>query len=418
LLKAGVVEVPEQAASVLARDVEIIVRPERATDEDLWPAIWALATVLERQFSGMVYIRAGLSGPLRQPSRLGSRCRFGTAPAERGSIQICLGGGQESDALRGDARGASISFGTVLESSGPANPLSCFALAGYLGFAALASAARIPGYREQFAVQQISLPFQQTRISDFPSQRIDFVGLGHLGQAYLALLFFLLPHLSHGPRIQLIDKGSFEDPNWATQILIDKQDLWIGAEKAEYLKQRARSWGLEAESEVKEINWGWRPQRPESGVVILGLDRFEPRRMAIAAGYSWVIDAGLGDSFLRPRISYHSFAANNQIARRIFPDDEAPVVPTKPGTPFLKRLQNKNGGCGLLTYESTQASAPSMGLVASALTWSEALLYLSGVQEQVRGAATIWSPILPYLRDKVESSLGSNSDVAEEMKLH
>ena len=58
---------------------------------------------------------------------------------------------------------------------------------------------------------------------------MDFVGLGHLGQAYLALLFFITAGTPSRPRTLFIDKGAFEDLNLVTQnILIEEQSHWLG----------------------------------------------------------------------------------------------------------------------------------------------------------------------------------------------
>lgn len=67
---------PAQVQQLLTQDVEIVAPPSRAHIADLWPAIWALAAVLERQLYGDVFIRCGLDSPLAAPSRLGPRCRF------------------------------------------------------------------------------------------------------------------------------------------------------------------------------------------------------------------------------------------------------------------------------------------------------------------------------------------------------
>lgn len=393
LLKSKTIDVPEQATELLARNIVIVAPPDRATEDDLWPAIWCLAAVLERQFTGTIDIMAGLSHPLSQPAKLTSRVSFGTAAAPN-PIRIYLGAPQQSNdkSLCGDARGDVISHGSLIDSPAPATAVACFALSGYLACAALALAVGIPPYRQEFKIPH--LEFQSFQSLETP--RLNFVGLGHLGQAYLALLFFIARRHRSVPEVCLIDKGSFELPNWATQILIELNSKWIGIDKAGYLRQRLESWGWHAEPSVTEINWGWRPSH--LGVGILGLDKFEVRRMAIAAGYSWIFDAGLGDSFLAPRISWHSIPADNVLARQLFPDDNASRIARDANTPFLTRLQNTPGGCGFLIYEQTQASAPCMGLVAAAFLWSEVARHSRGGQERVQGTATLWSPILPPLR--------------------
>jgi hypothetical protein len=400
LLKAGTVDEPDKAIQLLSREIEIVTDPRRATEDDLWPAIWALAAVLERQFSGDIYIRAGLMHPLRQPAQLTSRCHFGAAARSQDVITIYLGCPPSSQhlALCGDARRGIVSYGSVLGSSEPATPLDCFALAGYLGFAALAVAAGIPAHRQEFAVPRISLPFEGPELPSLRQPGLEFIGLGHLGQAYIALLFFLAAATRQAPRIQLVDKDFFESPNWSTQILIEPNKEWIGIAKAEYLKHRAQTWGWDVESDVTEITWGWHRPEGHSEFAVMGLDRFDVRRMAIAGGYSWVFDAGLGDSFLWPRISWHSIPADNSLAKLLFPDADAAAISGQPTTPFLDRLRNTRGGCGLLIYEEIQASAPCLGLVAAAFLWSEISRFLLGSREQIQASATIWSPIIPPLR--------------------
>src|ERR1017187_7033024 len=90
LLKAQFAVVPEQAEKMLACDVEIVVPLQRSSSDDLWPAIWALATVLHRQFTGSVYIRSGLLDSLTMPELLGPRCYFVTEP-RNGALRIGLG---------------------------------------------------------------------------------------------------------------------------------------------------------------------------------------------------------------------------------------------------------------------------------------------------------------------------------------
>lgn len=403
LLKAEAVDDPDKAVDLLARDVEIIADSRRATEDDLWPAIWALAAVLERQFTGNVYINAGLTGPLRQPAQLSPRCIFTPAVSLRDVITINLGcpPRTQTHILYGDARRGTVHYGSLSSSSERANPLACFALAGYLGFAALALAAGIPSYREEFAVRQLVLPFQSLEQPRFPEAGLAFIGLGHLGQAYLALLFFLAPAIWEVPRIHLLDKDVFENANWSTQILVETQSQWIGLAKAKYLKERLRSWGWQVEEEVSEITWGFNRSANGPEFAVMGLDKFDVRRMAIAGGYRWLFDGGLGDSLMRPRISWHSIPGDNSLAKVLFPDAAVKMPREQRSTPFIEHLRNTPGACGLLTYEGVQASAPSLGIVASAFVWSEILRFLTGPQEQIKGSATTWSPILPPLRARL-----------------
>ena len=402
LLKARAVDAPEEATQLLSRDIEIVAEPSRATEGDLWPAIWSLAATLERQFSGAIHIHAGLSGPLSQPARLGARCSFGThAGPDAIFIHLGLAAPPKRGILCGDARGGMIAYGSTIDSLAPATPIDCFALSGYLGFAALAHAVGIPSYRQEFATPQLTLPFNLAGLQNLEETELDFVGLGQLGQAFIALLFFVGRANEEIPRIYLVDKDHFEKPNWSTQILIEPDSEWMGVPKAEYLRHRTESWGRHVHSDITEITWGWRRPSDRAGVGILGLDKFEVRRMAIAGEYSWIFDAGLGNSFIQPRVSWHSIPADNSLAKALFPNDNPVPTMRDVATPFLDELRNTPGACGLLTFEQTQASAPCMGLAAAAFLWSEVSRYLAGAKDHVQGTATLWSPILPPLRSNL-----------------
>jgi hypothetical protein len=176
----------DAAQRLLARDVEIVADSERSGVSDLWPCIWALAAILERQFSGAVFIRCGLKSFLPQPSMLGSRCKFVSSPVED-TLKIGLGGDVESrnsDSVWGDARGSTLSYGTLIPGREHAHPITSFALAGYLGYTALARAVRMPPHKPSLASSLIHLPlFEGGEVQGYP-EGLTFIGLGQLGQAY------------------------------------------------------------------------------------------------------------------------------------------------------------------------------------------------------------------------------------------
>jgi hypothetical protein len=70
---------PETLKELLSKDVEILLPRERLIAEDLWPAVWALAAVLERQVYGRIFIRCKADdlppGPASLPRNL-RRYRF------------------------------------------------------------------------------------------------------------------------------------------------------------------------------------------------------------------------------------------------------------------------------------------------------------------------------------------------------
>jgi hypothetical protein len=108
LLKSKVrleLSTPEQVQSLLQLDIEVTVDPARC--EELWPCVWALASVLERQFSGSIYINCGLSAQLPGPSILGSRIVFFDRPVSTNVFAIGIGveNKHRHFDLTGDVRG-------------------------------------------------------------------------------------------------------------------------------------------------------------------------------------------------------------------------------------------------------------------------------------------------------------------------
>jgi len=397
VLKTGVMVEPQVVKAALARDVAIIVSPERANSSDLWPCIWALAAVLERQFTGTVSIDCGLEQALPAPTPLGARCAFGTAPKTARRIFIGAEAPNETDTLWGDVRGNCLGCDRLVASADPAHPVSCFALAGYLGFAALARAVGIPPYRESFRTDYLHLPLAFA-IPPGPLN-LSVIGLGHLGQAYLALLYFVFQNIA--PTVVLIDRDSFEPPNRATQILLEDPFCWNGVPKHEYLERLVQQWGWHVRGRGTTLEWGWRRPTGDPTLTLLGLDDLDVRRMAIAAGYEWIIDAGLGASFLQPRISWHALPPDSSLARSLFTarHQAQQRLDALEGTPLKQELSKTPGECGWLTFQSITAAAPSMGLAGAAFAITELLNSLAGHRAPVSGRACLWSTMLPTYRE-------------------
>ena len=396
LLKADIDALtPEEVDRRLATDISIVVPPSRAIPSDLWPCIWFLASALERQFTGRVFIHAGLDKMPSAPVALGPRCELRSDNAPQGGIRILLGdvsGGEcQGIEIRGDTRGNEIAYGKILPTYDPAHPISACALSGYLAFSALAQAVGIPPFREAWIQDSASLPFM-------PSENVippfSILGTGQVGQAFLALAFFL----SHGQRLQvhLLDKDPFERYNQRTQILLEEQasDRWINEPKVEYLAALCRGWGWATTEEQLEIKWGWKCGQSESAFAFLGFDNMDARRIAVEAGFPWLIECGVGTDFCRPRISWHSLPPNRQLAKAIFTETRS----TKAASQFAKALGDGPGDCGRVMFEDIEATAPSLGLLAAAMAWIEAI---ADDPSPVSGGALLWSPILPLQRDSL-----------------
>ena len=388
------------ASSLLRRDIELIIDPLRV-DGDLWPCIWALAAALGRQFQGTIFVDCGLRKALSSPVPLPTNCVF--APSgSNDTFRIAVGTDVRNPSLLVDARGRTLAIGKLIDDSARrADPISCFALAGYTAFAAMASCAEIPSFRKDFCLPKIELPGTSASLQ---LSGLTLVGLGQLGQAYLSLLFFLGPYVGR-PSLFLIDKDRFEPPNGDTQILLSGTK-WEGEFKTEYLRKWARSAGFPCEAKTIEINWGWEAPAAAHDLALLGLDDLDVRRMCAVPKFQWLIESGIGTSFAEPRITWHSLPSSAFIARRLF-SANAHADRLLERIPIAKELKKTPGECGWVKFKDVRASAPSMGLVAAAYAFTELLSYASGEQFVSSGSAYLWSPLLPFLLERKPRALGS-----------
>lgn len=393
---------PEDVANRLACDILISAPEERATENDLWPCIWALAAALVRQFSGRIYVRAGLQGPLPQPAALGPRVEFvSSSPAC--TIEIAIGIRPTSDAaliIQGNVDGPLLMRPSrVAMPISVASPEGCFALAGYLAFEALATAAGIPPFQRDLCKQEILLPSRSGWDGELLGvSSLEFLGLGHIGNAYLALMFFICRTKNIWPNIVVVDKDRLGPENWTTHILLGEGDHF-GELKAEVVAKRLAVWGCKILPKAVEVTWDWKTHQESKSVGILGFDNFDARRMACNAGYDWIIESGLSTSFTAPLVTWHSFDGKSSAAKEIFPRSKrAKDEPQGGDAPFIRELKSRDGGCGFLRYAGTDASAPSMGLVAAAYGWCEVFNALVPQRSPHCGTARLWSPFLPFWR--------------------
>jgi len=166
--------------------------------------------VIERQFSGIIYLDVGLDAALSAPCALGPRCRF-EPNVDPSMLTVCIGISDGSTgAIYGDARLNKIAL-HPLEGT-PPTAIECFAIAGYLGYYALARALAIPPNRDWAACRTLDIDYSP----DDLTRRIQTadgytsIGLGQVGQAFLALLWFLYNGDFANRRLSLFDPDEFE----------------------------------------------------------------------------------------------------------------------------------------------------------------------------------------------------------------
>ena len=120
LLKADVgLQTPEQVQARLSQNLLIRVDPSRSGSDDLWPCVWFLASILERQFFGTIFISAGRTSPLLSPTDLGSRCVFVDAGFVHNGLVVGIGAEVEGEhPIWGDAKGPNIAYQSLVNDPG------------------------------------------------------------------------------------------------------------------------------------------------------------------------------------------------------------------------------------------------------------------------------------------------------------
>jgi len=384
---------PDEFESRLGKSIEIVVPPMRSTE--LWPAIWALASILERQSRGLVFVNAGMTQAPFAPSPLGPRVKFvdGATPSDFKIAVATETAGHPANTVVADAAAGRIAVGGLLSPASEPSPVECFALAGYLGFRALAALAGIPSYREDFASGILEIPVDAVALAESlrASPGYTCVGLGQVGQAMLALLYFLYHGDYDRRRLNLIDPDIFVSENQRTQILLGERQPWLNAAKATYMEELCRSWNAEALGESEAITWGWkRGSRPSVGLV--GPHDFETRRMACAAKFDAMIECGVGTNFLQPRVSWNVLRGDAERWRGLFADREV-RSPEVAEASWVRALKASPGACGWVQFLGISATAPCLGVAAAAFAMAQFSQSVSG-----GGTAGLWSQLLPLQR--------------------
>jgi hypothetical protein len=244
------------------------------------------------------------------------------------------------------------------------------------------------------AKPRLDLPFSQS--ADLKLGELAILGLGQVGQAFLSILFFTAgEERSH---LHLLDRDVFEDENYFTQILLSEDAMsWVGENKSEHIAKVCGPWGFAITHEKTELAWGWKNTFQNNAIGFLGFDNMDARRIGVEGGFRWLVECGVGTHFCRPRLSWHSLPPNREIAKRFFTEDGQTEAQVE--SDFARSLAKTSGGCGKVIFESIQASAPSLGIVAAAYAMMELSNTVRLGGEVITGGAYAWSPLLPLGRE-------------------
>jgi hypothetical protein len=306
---------------------------------------------------------------------------------------------EDSNKITGDARAGAIASGSVFDVNlAPPTPIECFVLAGFLGYATIAHLVGVPDSGKEYALPTLQLPSDYAHLAKALDETDGYtcIGLGQIGQAYLALLYFLCGGALAGRRIALIDDDKFQSENGRTQLLLEEGGDWLRKDKVSYIERILGGWGADVLAVPNKIDWTWRRGSDHPPLALLGLHDLEGRRIASAAGFERLIEAGVGTNLLKPRITWHTLPGDSDIGRRLFRERARQMQDDDIQAAWADELRSTPGKCGWVQFLGVSSTAPCLGTAAAAFALAE----LGTRVDVVSGAALLWSQCLPISRER------------------
>lgn len=214
------------------------------------------------------------------------------------------------------------------------------------------------------------------------------LGLGHLGQAY-AWTLGMLPYATPSDvQIGLVDFDIVVKGNTATQLLVNpnhvgRRKTRIVAGALEHLGFTTRLVERAFDEHFHPVSHG-RLDRNEPTIALAGFDDILPRRTLGNAGFTRIVDGGLGAGHVEYLdMVLHTFPATKDSADA-FPDDPRPHRPLGDAYKAEIARQVDTGAeataarCGMLDIAGVTVGAAFVGALASTLVVADILRVLHG----------------------------------------
>ncbi|MDE2599055.1 MAG: hypothetical protein KGL40_05480 [Rhodocyclaceae bacterium] len=202
------------------------------------------------------------------------------------------------------------------------------------------------------------------------------VGLGHLGQAYAWTLGMLPYPFDERPHLVLQDFDKAAKSNLSTCLLLSAAQ--VGKVKVREVAQRLELAGFSTTIVERRFGPSHRLMPDEPETALFGVDNISARRDLDSAGFSMVVEAGLGSGYRDFRnIRIHTFPGERQPSQ--IWSAAATVQSAVELNPTYQALaQKENDICGVTQLASRAVATPFVGALASALVLSEVIRPLHG----------------------------------------
>lgn len=360
----------ETAALLLSWD------PDTAGQPWLQAALFALVRCGAKMFRGGVFLAPGADAPcslVLKPSTslagqlVGQGARLGSAPPL--ALKVHVGGAPPPGAR---LVCAAVGWDGVVSP----RPVACDQPGNEVSGVLAAAMACAEAFK-LLLLGDLRSGRQERRISawgpDAPSPQISrlptglwLLGLGNLGQASL-LALGLLPFRDPGAvSLLLHDHDKAGPENLPVQLLTEGH--WLGRRKARSCSDWAEQQGFSTTLVETRFSATTNPAGDEPRILLAGVDNLKARRLAAAAGFDLVIDAGLGaaavDAF---DFRLHAFPGERD-AMAAWPEVSQPSA--APPLPHALRdlvAQGRLDQCGAVTLAGKSVGVPCTALAAAAL---------------------------------------------------
>lgn len=398
---------PQQSRALRGASVPVVaVGDDCSTSEALQVALLTAVNLAHKSFSAAVPVWASdCVWDAACRTALSAKSTLGEALQEIGAVREEAEQGQGLRLLIGDVRAEGralrVTFDGWRVGVGPAvsmarleerpycmlGPVAAAAVAIGEAFSAWANIS-VEATRKNiaFSLWRPDLDFSHGEalgepVEEFP-RKVELFGLGHLGQAYvwaIAALPFedksaLLPYLC--------DDDAVELPNLETGALLRKENLPGHKTRvvAEWLRQR----GFDNRLVERFIDDGFRRCSSEPTVALSGFDNNEARHWLALAGFTEVIDSGLGGE----ANNFDSIAVRTwphvQSADALWPLEDQEGRKARAARQKQRTSSNPAYGdiasdeCGKLLVADKAVAVPFVGALAATFVLAEVLRRANG----------------------------------------
>lgn len=212
------------------------------------------------------------------------------------------------------------------------------------------------------------------RLAYLPS-KLWFIGLGHLGQAYLWALSLLPYARSADVELVLQDIDVVTASTLSTAILSEKQ--MIGVKKSRAMAAIMENRGFRTTIIERKFDGTLGVQPDEPQIALCGVDNVLARQALCDAGFRLIVEAGLGAGAKDFRaIRIHTFPGS-KAPRELWTLADEKVIET--AAPAYGDLAARGlDQCGVTLLAGKAVGASFVGMTAAALCLAEVLRFLHG----------------------------------------